>query len=158
MTKKLPLLAKTVPSILGAVPVKRERNLRSEDGEHACLGTWRSVPREVCIDADASPVCAWQTYWHEWVHIILWDAGVHLAKEVEEQVADTLATARVREMLDNGGHMTGKHPGFKKAAASIARREGVSKARASAILASASRGASRGAKKRNPRLKRVKGK
>lgn len=51
-----------------------------------------------------------------------------------------------------------KHPGFKKAAAAIARKGGYSKARASAILASASRKASAKAKRANPRLKRVKGK
>ena len=49
------------------------------------------------------------------------------------------------------------HPGFKAAQASIARREGVSKKRAGAILAAASRKASPAAKRRNPRLKRVRG-
>lgn len=50
-----------------------------------------------------------------------------------------------------------KHPGFKKAAAGIARREGVSGQEAAAILASAARKASPAAKKANPRLKRVSG-
>lgn len=49
------------------------------------------------------------------------------------------------------------HPGFKRVAESISKREGVSKARAGAILASATRKASARAKKANPRLKRVKG-
>ena len=52
---------------------------------------------------------------------------------------------------------TNSHPGFKKAAASIASKEGISMKRASAILASSSRKASSKAKKRNPRLNRVKG-
>ena len=51
----------------------------------------------------------------------------------------------------------GRHPGFKAVAASIAKKEGVSPARASAILASSSRGASTAAKKANPRLKKVTG-
>lgn len=50
-----------------------------------------------------------------------------------------------------------KHPGFKSVQQSIAKREGVSEARAGAILAASSRGASSKAKKANPRLKRVKG-
>jgi hypothetical protein len=50
-----------------------------------------------------------------------------------------------------------KHPGFKKVQSGIAKREGISKDRAGAILAASSRGASAKAKKRNPRLKRVKG-
>lgn len=49
-----------------------------------------------------------------------------------------------------------KHPGFKKAAASIAAREGYSTDRASAILAASTRNASPEAKRKNPRLNRVK--
>lgn len=49
------------------------------------------------------------------------------------------------------------HPGFKAVQAQIAKKEGVSKERAGAILASAARKASPAAKKANPRLKRVKG-
>lgn len=49
------------------------------------------------------------------------------------------------------------HPGFKAVASKIAAKEGVSKDRAGAILAASSRGASKAAKKANPRLKRVKG-
>jgi hypothetical protein len=50
-----------------------------------------------------------------------------------------------------------KHPGFKAVASSIAKREGVSKDRAGAILGAATRRASPAAKKANPNLKRVKG-
>jgi hypothetical protein len=52
--------------------------------------------------------------------------------------------------------MAGKHPGFKAASAGIAKREGFDKETANAILASATRKASSSAKKKNPRLKRVK--
>lgn len=48
------------------------------------------------------------------------------------------------------------HPGFKSVQSSIARKEGVSKKSAGAILASATRKASPAAKKANPRLKKVK--
>lgn len=48
-----------------------------------------------------------------------------------------------------------KHPGFKKIASGIAKKEGISKERANAILASASRKASPAAKKANPKLKKV---
>lgn len=50
------------------------------------------------------------------------------------------------------------HPGFAKASSSIAKRQGISKARANAILAAGARKASPAAKKANPRLKRVTGK
>lgn len=54
--------------------------------------------------------------------------------------------------------MAKSHPGFKAVQKSIEKKEGVSKQRAGAILASASRNASAGAKKANPNLKKVKGK
>ena len=50
-----------------------------------------------------------------------------------------------------------KHPGFSKVASGIAKKEGVSKERASAMLAASTRRASSSAKKSNPRLSRVKG-
>jgi len=49
----------------------------------------------------------------------------------------------------------GKHPGFQKVAASISRRSGVGMKRAGAILGAATRRASKKAKAKNPRLKRV---
>ncbi len=50
-----------------------------------------------------------------------------------------------------------KHPGFKAVQKSIARKQGVSAARAGAMLAAGTRKASAKAKRANPRLKRVKG-
>ncbi len=47
------------------------------------------------------------------------------------------------------------HPGFSAVAGRIARKQGISKKRASAILAASSRRASPAAKRKNPRLKRV---
>lgn len=49
-----------------------------------------------------------------------------------------------------------KHPGFSAVAASISKKQGVSKKVASAELASNTRKASPSAKKANPNLKRVK--
>jgi len=52
--------------------------------------------------------------------------------------------------------MAKKHPGFKSVQSKIAKQQGVSQARAGAILAASTRKASAKAKKANPRLKRVK--
>lgn len=49
------------------------------------------------------------------------------------------------------------HPGFKAVAAHMAKEQGESKAEASAELAASTRKASKSAKKKNPRLKKVKG-
>lgn len=51
--------------------------------------------------------------------------------------------------------MSKPHPGFKSAASSIAKKQGISTQAASAILASSTRKASPAAKKANPRLKNV---
>ena len=48
--------------------------------------------------------------------------------------------------------------GFKRNQKLIAKRQGISEERAGAILAAGARKASAAAKKRNPRLRRVKGK
>jgi hypothetical protein len=53
--------------------------------------------------------------------------------------------------------MMAKHPGFKAVQSKIAKKQGVSKKSAGAILAASSRNASAKAKKANPRLKKVKG-
>lgn len=53
--------------------------------------------------------------------------------------------------------MAAKHPGFKKVQSQI-QKEGYSKDAAGAILASKTRKASASAKKKNPSLKKVKGK
>jgi hypothetical protein len=50
-----------------------------------------------------------------------------------------------------------KHPGFKAVQDSVAKKEGVSKKEAGAMVASASRKASKKAKKANPKLNKVKG-
>lgn len=49
------------------------------------------------------------------------------------------------------------HPGFKAVQEKIAKKQGISKERAGAILAAGARKASKKAIKANPRLKRVSG-
>jgi hypothetical protein len=51
-----------------------------------------------------------------------------------------------------------KGMGFKAAQSQIAKKQGISKERAGAILAAGARKASAAAKKKNPHLKKVKGK
>jgi hypothetical protein len=53
--------------------------------------------------------------------------------------------------------MSSAHPGFSAVQAKIANKQGISSERAGAILASRTRAASAGAKRKNPRLRKVKG-
>ena len=55
------------------------------------------------------------------------------------------------------GGSTKAHPGFKAVQSSIAKKQGISKQAAGAILASSTRKASATAKRKNPNLKKVKG-
>lgn len=48
------------------------------------------------------------------------------------------------------------HPGFDSVQGKIAKQEGIGKKAAGAILANATRNASKSAKKKNPNLKKVK--
>ena len=50
-----------------------------------------------------------------------------------------------------------KHPGFKAVASGIAKKQGISVERASAIVAAGARKASKSAVKTNPRLKKISG-
>jgi hypothetical protein len=59
--------------------------------------------------------------------------------------------------LNNHMAKSKAHPGFKAAQASIAKKQGISKQAAGAILASSTRKASPAAKRKNPNLKKVKG-
>jgi len=68
----------------------------------------------------------------------------------------SLPVAATRRDAVEHAVMAEKHPGFEKVASGIARREGVSKERARAMLAASTRRASVKAKMKNPRLRRVK--
>ena len=65
-----------------------------------------------------------------------------------------------RQWVDKSGNpaMYDGPSSFKAVASKIAKKQGISKERASAILASSTRKASDEAKRKNPKLKRVKGK
>ena len=59
---------------------------------------------------------------------------------------------------DDNMAATKKHPGFKAVQNKIAKKQGISKEAAGAILATAARKASPAAKRKNPMLGHVKGK
>ncbi len=68
-----------------------------------------------------------------------------------------MAVSRAKTKRKKRSKRAVKHVGFENAAESAAAGAGVSLERGRAIIASSTRNASPAAKKRNPRLKRVKG-
>ena len=100
-THKLPpALPTQVYSPMGPVPV-----LRRSPGKNI-LGSFKKYHRVVKVRPGLSPEAAWQTFWHEIIHLILWDAGAHnqLTKEGEETLCDAIGTYLTAAML--AGHLT----------------------------------------------------
>jgi hypothetical protein len=91
-----------MPSVAGPIPITLVAGLRDKKNE-GCFGIWRATERDVRLEAAMAPTTAWLTYWHEWAHVVFWESGIQLEKDVEERIVNALALARVREMLDNGG-------------------------------------------------------
>lgn len=79
-----------------------------------------------------------------------------LAMEKREHKLNTTPTMSKLLKIEKKNMVTKKHPGFKAVQQKIASQQGVSLKSAGAILASSTRKASAAAKKKNPRLNRVK--
>lgn len=87
-----------VGSTLGPVPVRLVPGLKDE--EHGILyGRYMLFLRQIDLRLGMAPQTSWQTLFHERVHVELSDAGVQLEEQVEDRVADVIATAIVRELL-----------------------------------------------------------
>ena len=99
----LPPLPDAVATQLGPVPVRVVKKLRyKKDGKKQRLfGRYCAIERVIEISAEAVPVMQWQTLFHEMVHVALGDVGLNnvISDEQVEVICDTLATARVVEML-----------------------------------------------------------
>lgn len=92
-THGFPELPTKAYSVLGPVEV-REAPLENLHGRVDY------VPRIITIHQGQHPATAWSTYWHEVVHLALFDAGVDLPEKQAEAVCDALGTyfaAAVRE-------------------------------------------------------------
>ena len=82
---EFPPVPSKVFSHLGPLQVAFE--LLEEDFGSVDLST-----REVTLSVDQSAASSWRTYWHESVHVALWDAGVKLNEKVEENLCDVIGT------------------------------------------------------------------
>jgi hypothetical protein len=97
-TPALPAIPATVHSQLGPVRIEWCDELKAFDGDNA-LGLWCPEERCIRLKRGLHPITAWATLKHEWIHVVVWDAGVGLTSEVEERVADAISAALVAEML-----------------------------------------------------------
>lgn len=95
-TKTLPPLPRSVYFPTGRVKVIRKKGLQQKE---QAAGMFHWDKREIWIDAGLGPHASWLTLEHEKVHVVLMDAGIPLDDYTEERLCDTMAAARVAEML-----------------------------------------------------------
>ena len=99
-----PPLPRSVWSPLGPVRVRAVKRIRSlAKGVPADVddfGTYDPKRRIIHVLASLEPWAQWQTLRHEWVHMVIFDAGFHNAFTAEqiEGLCDVIGTALVAEM------------------------------------------------------------
>jgi hypothetical protein len=93
-------LPRSVWSALGPVPVIVVAELKDDKGGDL-LGCWDPSAREIRIRAGIHPTTAITTAVHEWLHCVIYDAGLNLPDAIEEQVADCVSTAIVADLLSH---------------------------------------------------------
>jgi Zn-dependent peptidase ImmA (M78 family) len=87
----------SVWSALGPVPVVMVKNLRTK--KRKLMGLWQPLNRTIYVRAGMDPTATLATIAHEWVHVVLWDAGVALSKAEEEAVADAISTGIIGDLI-----------------------------------------------------------
>jgi hypothetical protein len=98
--RRTPALPKSVWSAVGPVPVVVVEGLKDEKGVDL-FGCWDASAREIRIRAGIHPTTALTTAVHEWLHCVMYDAGIKLPAAMEERVCDCLATGIVADMMSH---------------------------------------------------------
>lgn len=98
---ELPPLPQFVWSTLGLVEIVMVEGLAGEDGKALC-GQFDWGPRVIRIAKNLSPITAWQTLAHEHLHVVFYDAGIHLPDKVEERVCDSYGSFMTAFILGGG--------------------------------------------------------
>lgn len=64
-------------------------------------GTYDPKTRIIKINASLSPKVQWQTLYHEWMHMVLFDSGCYqnLSAKAQELLCDSVGQARAFEQL-----------------------------------------------------------
>jgi hypothetical protein len=95
-----PPLPGSVWSALGPVPVIVIKDLKDEKGVDL-YGYWDATNRRIAVREGLHPTVALTTAVHEWLHCVMYDAGINIPKMIEEQVADCVSTAIVADLLSH---------------------------------------------------------
>jgi Zn-dependent peptidase ImmA (M78 family) len=96
--RRTPALPSSVWSALGPVPVVMVKKLRTKK-KGKLMGLWSPLSRTIYIRAGMHPKATLATLAHEWIHVVLWDAGVSLSKRDEESVCDALSVGVIADLM-----------------------------------------------------------
>lgn len=93
-----PDLPKKIRGMRGPITVRQIKRVKVEGT--ACWGSWQESTRTIRVEKGAPPAHRWATFFHEWAHAVLDDAGIayQLSTEGAETLCHAIATARTAEM------------------------------------------------------------
>ena len=88
--RKLP---DSMPGGLGPITVRTTEDVKLKDED--AYGRYDFHTRTILILKEMHADAQRQVLWHEWIHSVIFDAGLHnmLSKEQHEAVCDSIATA-----------------------------------------------------------------
>jgi len=97
-----PKLPKWVWSQLGPVEVRMVEGKKKKKKPDT-MGRYFMQSRHIEVDPSLAPAVQLQTFRHEWIHMVLIDAGLHNAFTAEQQelICDVIATAMAAEILNS---------------------------------------------------------
>jgi hypothetical protein len=96
-----PAIPTHVWSALGPVEVRMVEGKRKKKKPDT-MGRYLMQLRRIEVDRSLAPAVQIQTFRHEWIHMVLIDAGLHNAfsPEQQETICDVIATAMAAEILN----------------------------------------------------------
>ncbi len=85
---------KRLRGLMGPWDVRYAKSFVDEAGKEL-LGQCDKAGRVIRMRSGQHPLTHDATLWHEWLHGVLWDAGVHLKPDLAERVCDSLSSGLV---------------------------------------------------------------
>src|SRR6185312_16459106 len=100
-------IPKSVETVLGPVAVDRVPISELADDKGGNYGDFSWAERRIRVAEELTGWVAVQVYRHEWVHLVLADAGLDgsMSDDVQEIVCDAIANALVQEARASCGVM-----------------------------------------------------
>jgi hypothetical protein len=95
----LPPIPDSIPSALGWVRVHKVVNLKC--GGVDALGCFQPLTRTLSIRDSLELTVGWQTLKHEQLHMTIFDAGIFIPEDVQDELADAVGAQDVRVMLQH---------------------------------------------------------